>query len=327
MSSHNSHTYYLTNEKNKAQISLTLQSKNNELIILAKDDSLKVNKEYIVAYNFNSLHKIHKLFKMFSTIEEVIDCLSELIQNKEAKIYSDENNELILELNIQLFVKKEIIKMNLHKKNINLEETVYQLTKKIEEMKNDINKLKLAVFGEPKIKQEEIDFGQIVKNENEKNFLIKEIETKLGKKIKSAKVIFSTKKDGDDPSVFHSKCDHKYNTLTLIEAVNNRRFGGFANLPWCSADVYKDDKNCFLFSLDFMESFQYKNDGKAVHSHKDYGPSFGSAHDIIIKKNSLTEKECYTGEGSFNYNNKKSALSGTNGYVQLNLYEVIEIII
>ena len=76
-----------------------------------------------------------------------------------------------------------------------------------------------------------------------------------------------------------------------------------------------------------MESFQYKNDGKAVHSHKDYGPSFGSDHDINIQKNSLTQKKCYTGEGSFNYNNKSSALSGVKDYVQLNLYEVIEIIV
>ena len=160
-----------------------------------------------------------------------------------------------------------------------------------------------------------------------KNFLIKEIEKKLNTKIKSAKVIFSTKTDGDDPSTFHKKCDHKYNTLTLIEAVNNRRFGGFANLPWCSADVYKDDKNCFLFSLDFMEVYFYKNDGKGVHSHPNYGPSFGSAHDINIQANCLSNKKCHTHEGSFDYKSRSAALSGIKGYVQLNVYEVIEIIV
>ena len=194
-------------------------------------------------------------------------------------------------------------------------------------MQKEINELKLAVFGLPKIEKEKINFGQIVKNENEKKLLIDEIEKKLKTKVKGANVIFSTKTDGDEPSAFHSKCDHKFNTLTLIEAENGRRFGGFANLPWCSADIYKDDKNCFLFSLDYLEIYEYKNDGKAVHSNKDFGPSFGSAHDINIRKNCLSDKKCYTGQGSFDYKKRNAALSGVQDYVKLNSYEVIEVIV
>ena len=322
-----SSVFNLINETNKNKVILSLENKKNNLIILIKYDSLTNEKEFIVAYNQESLNKLHKFFKIFETIDEVIECLAQLIQNKDSKLYSSEKDGLILELNITIGIKKEIIKINLHKRNINLEETVFQLNKKIEEMQNDINKLKLAVFGEEKKEKEDIDFGQIIKNENEKKFLIKEIEKKLNTKIKGAKVIFSTKKDGDDPSTFHKKCDYKYNTLTLIEAVNNRRFGGFANLPWCSADVYKDDKNCFLFSLDFMESYQYKNDGKGVHSHPNYGPSFGSRHDINIQEESLSGKKCYTDEGSFDYKSRNAALSGEKNYVQLKIYEVIEIIV
>ena len=174
---------------------------------------------------------------MFETIDEVIEFLSRIIENKNGKIYSNGKDSIILELNLMIGVKNEIIKINLHKRNINLEETVFQLIKKIEEMQKEINNLKLTVYGDQTKKKDEYDFGHIVKNENEKKFLINEIEKKLDIKIKGTKLIFSTKTDGDSPSVFHSKCDHKYNTLTLIEAVNNRRFGGFTNLPWCSADV------------------------------------------------------------------------------------------
>lgn len=327
--SHNLLSFNLINDTNKAKIYLTLQNKKSELIILAKDDSSSDNKEYITSYNFYSLYKLHRFFKIFETMDEVIESLSQLIQNKGTKIYSNEKDELILELNLIIGIKNEIIKINLHKKNINLEETVFQLTKKIYDMQKEIDDLKLAVFGDKNKEKEkkEFDFGQIVKNEKEKQFLINEIENKLNTKIKGAKLIFSTKTDGDEPSAFHKKCDHKYNTLTLIEAANNRRFGGFANLPWCSADVYKDDKKCFLFSLDYLEVYQYKNDGKAVHSYQDYGPSFGCAHDISIKKNSLSSNNCYTGEGSFDYKNRSAALSGVKDYVQLNIYEVIEIIV
>ena len=294
----NRNTFNLINEENKNQIALTLENKNNTLIILAKDDSLSDCKEFIISLNFFSLYKMHKFFKMFDTIDELIEFISQLIQNKETKIYSSEIGELILELNISIGIKKEIIKINLHKRNINLEDSVFQLTKKLEEMQKEIDKLKLSVYGDlnKKKEKEEIDFGEIIKNENEKKFLINEIEKKLYSKVKSAKVIFSTNKDGDEPSAFHLKCDHKYNTLTLIEADNNRRFGGFTNLPWCSADNYKDDKKCFLFSLDFMETYQYKNDGKGVHSHKDFGPSFGSAHDISIKKNLYLVKTAIQGK-------------------------------
>ena len=74
-----------------------------------------------------------------------------------------------------------------------------------------------------------------------------------------------------------------------------------------------------------MEIYQYKNDGKAVHCHKDYGPSFGSAHDINIMNNCLSDKKCYTGEGSFDYQERKGLLSGISNYVKLSLYEVYEI--
>ena len=294
-----------------------------------EDDSLKDCNEFIVSYTLSSLYKLHKSFKMFETIGEIIEFLSQIIQGKEVKIYSskNENGELILELNISIGVKIEIIKIKLHKRNINLEETVFQLNKKVEEMQKEIHDLKIIIYGDTKIEKEKIDFGEIVKNENEKNLLINEIEKKLKKKVKGTKLLFSTKIDGDKPSSFHSKCDYIYNTITLIKAENERRFGGFANLPWCSADIYKDDKNCFLFSLDYMEIYEYKNDGKGVHSHKDYGPTFGCAHDINIEENSLSGKKCYTGVGSFDYKNKETALSGVNGYVKLKLFEVFEIII
>ena len=77
-------------------------------------------------------------------MNEVIEFLSQLIPNKEKKIYSNNHNELILELNLIIGIqnKNEVIKINLHKKNINLEETIFQLTKKIESMQEEINKLK-----------------------------------------------------------------------------------------------------------------------------------------------------------------------------------------
>ena len=41
--------------------------------------------------------------------------------------------------------------------------------------------------------------------------------------------------------------------------------------------------------------------------------------------NCLSDKKCYTGEGSFDYQERKGLLSGISNYVKLSLYEVYEI--
>ena len=48
---------------------------------------------------------------------------------------------------------------------------------------------------------------------------------------------------------------------------------------------------------------------------------------FIFQKNCLSEKKCYTGQASFDYKKRNAALSGIQGDVKLNLYEVIEIIV
>ena len=38
--------------------------------------------------------------------------------------------------------------------------------------------------------------------------------------------------DGDSPYIFHSKCDNKGATVTLISTRNGWRFGGYSDVPW-----------------------------------------------------------------------------------------------
>ena len=68
-----SSVFNVINETNKNKIILSLENNKNNLIILAKDDSLPNEKEFIVAYNQDSLNKLHKFFKIFETIDEVIE--------------------------------------------------------------------------------------------------------------------------------------------------------------------------------------------------------------------------------------------------------------
>ena len=70
----------------------------------------------------------------------------------------------------------------------------------------------------------------------------------------------------------------------LIHSNGNKRFGGFTSNIWesTSNEVFKDDKNAFVFSLDKQKIYSYKNDGKAIRCHKNYGPCFGYVPKIGI---------------------------------------------
>ena len=117
METPNNPHFFLTNEQTNIKVNLTLENQNNILVILAKNEPLKDFNEYMIEYTLSSLYKLHKSFKMFETIDEIIEFLSQIIQAKEVKIYPDnEKGGLILELNISIGVKKEKIKIKLHKR-------------------------------------------------------------------------------------------------------------------------------------------------------------------------------------------------------------------
>ena len=88
---------------------------------------------------------------------------------------------------------------------------------------------------------------------DEIEFIKSTIEEKMNLKIKGFNKIYQATVDGGESNVFHKKCDNIKNTLILYESKGNRRFGGFASENWAPIKneyEQKDDKNCFLFSID-----------------------------------------------------------------------------
>jgi hypothetical protein len=56
-------------------------------------------------------------------------------------------------------------------------------------------------------------------------------------------------RDGFSCQAFHSKCDGKGNTITIIKSNLNYVFGGYASSAWNSSGTWIKDPNAFLFSL------------------------------------------------------------------------------
>ncbi|XP_067047394.1 uncharacterized protein [Acropora muricata] len=50
-------------------------------------------------------------------------------------------------------------------------------------------------------------------------------------------------------SSFHSLCDNKGPTVTIVKDTNNNIFGGYTSISWESSRQCKSDSKAFLFSL------------------------------------------------------------------------------
>ena len=153
-------------------------------------------------------------------------------------------------------------------------------------------------FGEIKFR-EDLKYSLILTNE-ECHSLVK--MTKSSKGI----LLYRATSDGFTDAAFHSKCDGKRNTITIIKNNLNYVFGGYASSAWSSFGNYINDPNAFLFSLrrdgvSFKDKFTVKSAKNALYGNKNYGPTFGGGYDIHICNQSNTTIGSYSNFG-FAYN-------------------------
>jgi hypothetical protein len=91
---------------------------------------------------------------------------------------------------------------------------------------------------------------------------------------------------GFDAKSFHSKCDGKKNTITIIKTDGNYVFGGFTAAEWSSYCGRTKDTKAFLFSLrrrgcSSNYKLMVKDVNDAIYGSPYTGPKFGR-HDIEI---------------------------------------------
>jgi hypothetical protein len=130
---------------------------------------------------------------------------------------------------------------------------------------------------------------------NDSLILTNEESVSLFEMTKSSKgnLLYRATRDGFTSQAFHSKCDGKGNTITIIKNNLNYVFGGYASSAWNSSGNYINDPNAFLFSLrrdgvSFKDKFTVKLAEHALYGNSRYGPTFG-IHDIHICNHSNTK--------------------------------------
>lgn len=64
-------------------------------------------------------------------------------------------------------------------------------------------------------------------------------------------LLYQGSRDGFRASNFHSHCDNKPNTLTIVQSTSGNIFGGFTNAHWSSPviETTQYDKSAFIFNL------------------------------------------------------------------------------
>ena len=77
----------------------------------------------------------------------------------------------------------------------------------------------------------------------------------IGKNF-TAELLFSTSKNGFQPSEFHKLCDNKGPTIIFIETKKGYIFGGYTELDWDTSGSYKTDDSTFLFSINNKQNIQ-----------------------------------------------------------------------
>lgn len=71
----------------------------------------------------------------------------------------------------------------------------------------------------------------------------------MGKSFVVTELLFRATKDGFTAQSFHTKCNDKGATITLVKAKNGGVFGAYATVAWTSSGNYAVDANAFLFHV------------------------------------------------------------------------------
>jgi hypothetical protein len=105
--------------------------------------------------------------------------------------------------------------------------------------------------------------------------------------VRRSKLLFRSSCDGTTAAAFHSRCDRKGPTLTLIKDADGNVFGGYAAVEWGSAadGTWLNDPAAFLLTVlnphgDPPALFASKANGRSILCHSLAGPAFG--YDLCV---------------------------------------------
>ena len=320
----NSNTYNLKKEDVSISVTLSNLSNNTLQIKITENDSIP-SRSYSENFTLENLQKLNRYFKLFETIEEILPEFKNLFEdNKINFTLKSDSVELDLILPLKV-IEKAVLTIPETEKDqkqviSDLCTIVNELRKKVKKLETQLEKTKIS---EEQLK-ENLTSKEIILSEEEEKMIFNWILTKVNPEKKNIKMtlLYKLTSDGDSASTFHSKCNNKGYTLSLIRNTKGFRFGGFTTQSWSSSGSYINDVNAFVFSLDFKECFFSYEGLNAIYDNSSYGPSFGSGQDFLIA-NQCTQN--YSSTCNFPYSYGGAGVGNrilTGGYYSFKVQEI-----
>jgi hypothetical protein len=116
-------------------------------------------------------------------------------------------------------------------------------------------------------------------------------------------LLYRASRDGWRATDFHSKCDKKAPTVTVIKSTGGYVFGGYTGNVWVSFGQYLPSSDAFLFALQYPSGaapvkMPVLNVQYATYDHSSCGPTFGGpGHDIHVADNANSNSTSSTNVG------------------------------
>lgn len=98
-------------------------------------------------------------------------------------------------------------------------------------------------------------------------------------------LLYKISRDGCNATTFHTNCNNKGATVTVLYNSSGSVYGGYTSISWRSAGAYGIDNKAFLFRLYQDGTFkpvQCPSAGgiNAMYDVANYGPTFGGGNDL-----------------------------------------------
>ena len=280
----------LTENENEYTLKFSLQS--NSLVINVSEGDTFPQINYNSKFILSDLVKLSKYFKLFDTLEELMPEIKNLCNEKKIKL-KKEKSSISLTLLLPLKVVEEV-HLTIPQAEIDSKQIISDLCTTVNELKKEIKLIRSNQITDEQLNKN-LQSKDILLNEEEKvmghKWILKRMKSE-GKKIEMT-LLYKLTNHGDSSSTFHSYCNNKGYTLTLIRNTKGYRCGGFTSQSWSSSGSYKNDPNAFLFSLEFKEYYPTYDGTNAIYDHSSYGPTFGNGHDLYIVNSCSNSNSSY----------------------------------
>ena len=303
---------------------LTFGIESNSLVINVSEDDSVPSINYCSKLSLSDLGKESRYFRLFESLEELMPELKNLCNENKIKLKKGRSS-INLILSLPLKVVQEV-DLTLPQAQVDTQKVIADLCSTVNTLKREIKLLKSQQISEEQL-NENLKSENILINEEEKkmvfNWILKRMKSE-GKKINMT-LLYSIPRDSDSYSTFHSLCNGKGKTLTLVRNTKGYRCGAFITQSWSSSNNYINDPNAFLFSLEFKEYYPIYDGTNAIYDHSSYGPTFGNGHDLYIASGCSQNSSSYCNFPYQYCGTRARGLTGGSYNFRVNKLEVYKI--